>query len=107
MRACLASILIEDASILDEAHPSRLSDGIERSRKGFLAVTAFSLCINLLMLTAPLFMLQLFDRVLSSRSIDTLFFLLLIAGLALFIMAAFEIVRGITLIRTGGGWKII
>jgi ABC-type protease/lipase transport system fused ATPase/permease subunit len=32
----------------------------------------FSLCINLLMLTVPLYLLQIFDRVLTSRSEDSL-----------------------------------
>jgi len=44
-------------------------------RGGFLAVALFSLCINLLMLTVPIYMLQLFDRVLGSGSTDTLLLL--------------------------------
>ena len=47
----------------------------------------FSLCINLLLLTAPLYMLQIFDRVLSSRSVETLIYLSLIAFFAFAILA--------------------
>jgi ATP-binding cassette subfamily B protein/ATP-binding cassette subfamily C protein len=54
---------------------------------------AFSLCINLLMLTVPLYMLQIFDRVLMSRSVDTLLMLSLLAGAALLTLALLEAVR--------------
>jgi PrtD family type I secretion system ABC transporter len=68
-------------------------------RGGFLAVVLFSLCINLLMLTVPLYMLQLFDRVLGSGSIDTLLLLTTITGVALLTLAALEAVRGQVLLR--------
>ena len=41
-------------------------------RSAFFNVGTISLFINLLMLTGPLFMLQVYDRVLASRSIPTL-----------------------------------
>ena len=47
----------------------------------------FSLFINLLMLTVPLYMLQIFDRVLTSQSIDTLIYLTIIAIFALIVMS--------------------
>lgn len=59
-----------------------------RARWAFFAVGGFSLAINLLILTVPLYMLQVFDRVLTSRSADTLLMLTL---LALFLLAAFGI----------------
>jgi PrtD family type I secretion system ABC transporter len=68
---------------------------------GFFAVVFFSLCINLLMLVTPLYMLQIFDRVLSSRSTDTLLFLTLIAGIALMTLALLEAVRNSVMVRLG------
>lgn len=62
-------------------------------------MVAFSLGINVLMLTAPLFMLQVFDRVLSSRSIDTLVMLMLVAGFALMALAALDAIRATVFIR--------
>ena len=62
-------------------------------------MVAFSLGINVLMLTAPLFMLQVFDRVLSSRSTDTLVMLMLVAGFALMALAALDAIRATVLIR--------
>src|SRR4029453_16835770 len=48
---------------------------IGRARSAFIGVGAFSLIINLLMLTPPLYMMQIFDRVLSGQSRQTLLYL--------------------------------
>ena len=53
----------------------------------------FSACINLLMLTMPVYLLQVYDRVLSSSSMDTLIFISLAAGLAILVMSLLEAVR--------------
>jgi len=70
-----------------------LRQALAACRGGFVAVVVFSLFINVLMLTAPLYMLQIFDRVIASRSEDTLLYLTLIAGVALLTLAALEITR--------------
>jgi len=70
-------------------------------RRAFWIVILFSLAINLLMLTAPLFMLQVYDRVLSSRSTDTLAMLLIMALIALLTLAALDYLRGVALARIG------
>jgi ATP-binding cassette subfamily C exporter for protease/lipase len=61
----------------------------------------FSLIINLLMLTVPLYMLQVFDRVLTSQSIETLTYLTVIAIFALIIMTLLDISRSRILLRVG------
>ena len=43
----------------------------------------------------PLYMLQIYDRVLASRSLETLLYLSIIAGAALVVLGLLEIVRGI------------
>lgn len=60
----------------------------------------FSLFTNLLMLAIPLYMLQIYDRVLPSQSASTLTFLSIIAGLALLCLGAMEAVRGVLAQRT-------
>lgn len=68
-------------------------------RGAFLAVAAFSFFVNLLMLTVPLYMLQVFDRVLTSRSIETLVMLTIVAVGAFLVMAALEVVRSRVLLK--------
>ena len=65
----------------------------------FAASALFSFAVNLLMLTLPLFMFQVFDRVLASRSETTLVFLLLMATFALAIQAALDAIRAYAFIR--------
>ena len=74
---------------------------LKAARGGFLATALFSLAVNLLMLTAPLYMLQVFDSVLSSRSTDTLLMLTIIALVALATLAVLDAVRGAVLVRLG------
>ncbi len=47
---------------------SELAGAIEASRRAFTAIAAFSVVINILMLAGPLFMLQVYDRVMTSGS---------------------------------------
>ncbi|MCF1708596.1 type I secretion system permease/ATPase [Tabrizicola sp. J26] len=63
-------------------------DELRRARREslglFWAAFAFSVVVNILMLTGPLYMLQVYDRVLGSRSRETLLALsILVAGLFL------------------------
>lgn len=70
-------------------------------RRSLIAVGLFSLAINVLMLTVPLYMIQVFDRVLSSGSVDTLVMLTLVAGGALLLFGLFDMLRSMILARTG------
>ena len=61
---------------------------------GLLAfVGLFSLAVNLLMLTGPLFMLQIYDRVLATRSEETLAALAILAGGLFALYGVLEFVR--------------
>src|SRR5262249_33291321 len=66
---------------------------VSRFRPFFSHAALFSFCINLLLLAPPLFTLQVYDRVLSSRSDETLTMLLLAVGIALLVMMALEMLR--------------
>ena len=70
-------------------------EGVRRHLGRALGVVGlFSLFANLLLLAAPLYMLQVYDRVLSSRSEETLIYLTLAALVAFVAYAALDFVRG-------------
>ncbi|WP_207461648.1 type I secretion system permease/ATPase [Azospirillum sp. SYSU D00513] len=66
-----------------------------------LCVGLFSFFINVLMLTVPLYSLQIFDRVLGGRSEETLVMLTIVAVGALAVHAALEVVRSRILVHIG------
>lgn len=68
-------------------------------RRGLFHVGVFSLAINLLMLAPSFYMLQLFDRVLQTRSYATLFYLTLISVAALAVLGMLDTVRARMLVR--------
>ena len=66
-----------------------------------LFLFAFSFGINVLALASPIYMMQLYDRVVSSRSIDTLIMLTLMFALAIAALVALDTLRGQVLARLG------
>lgn len=80
---------------------TQFTDVLTRCREGLVAAGAFSLLINLLALAGSLYMLQVYDRVLPGRSVDTLIYLTIIAGAALAAMGALELMRSRILVRLG------
>ena len=80
---------------------SELAETLWRFRGAFVGVAAFSALINLLMLTGPLFMLQVYDRVLPSRSVPTLVALMLLMAALYAFQATLEGTRARLLVRLG------
>ncbi len=70
-----------------------LSQAVASARGQLIAVGLFSGVVNMLQLTVSLYMMQVFDRVLGTRSLDTLYYLTLIACFALLVMAALDGLR--------------
>lgn len=70
-------------------------------RKSFIAVAAFSLVINILQLTVPIYLLQIFNRVVPSQSTDTLLFLTGIVVVALITLSILEAIRRFIFVRIG------
>jgi len=80
---------------------TELKKTILKAKKSFIFVGVFSFFINLLQLTSPLYMLQLYDRVMVSRSESTLWFLTLLIVVLFATMAILEMVRSRVLVRVG------
>ncbi len=79
----------------------RLEPALAAARRLIVHAGSISFFVNLLMLTGPLYMLQIYDRVLSSRSQETL---LALTGLVLALFAAMAVLdfaRGALLARAG------
>ena len=74
---------------------------LSESRRLFLSVGFFSIFVNLLMLTGPVFMLQVYDRVLTSRSEATLVTLVVITAFLFLMMGILDHARGRVLARAG------
>lgn len=80
--------------------PRKLKAAIRGVYREFAVAGLFSFCINLLMLVSPLFMLQVYDRVLASRSGMTLLMLALLAVALLGVMGLLDMLRSRLLVRT-------
>lgn len=80
---------------------THLTTAVSRCRSGLVAVLGISLAVNLLVLTTSIYMLQVYDRVLTARSLSTLAYLTVIAVAALLAMALLELVRSRILVRIG------
>jgi ATP-binding cassette, subfamily C, bacterial len=75
------------------------------SRGLFGAVLLFSIFVNLLMLTGPIFMLQVYDRVLSSRSEATLLALVVLVAFLYLMMGLLDYARGRITARAGARFQ--
>ena len=72
-----------------------------RSGRALLAAFLFSVFVNLLMLTSPLYMLQIYDRVLASRSEPTLLALSVLAAFLFLAMGLLDHARNRVMVRIG------
>ena len=83
--------------------PDVLKQAMSACRRVWLGVALFSACVNLLILSVPIYMMQLYDRVLATRSIDTLLVLTVMVAVALVVLGFLDALRG-RLISRAGSW---
>src|SRR3954447_6356293 len=81
--------------------PSELGNALRACRTAFIGVGAMSCMINLLYLTGSIFMLEVYDRVLPSRSVPTLVGLIVLAGGLSAAQGGLDLLRGRILGRVG------
>lgn len=86
---------------LPKTQQPELINALAANKKTFRSVAVFSAVINLLMLVPAIYMLQVYDRVLSSGNQWTLLMLTLLALGLFLLMGALEWVRSLLVIRIG------
>src|SRR3954464_3716732 len=80
---------------------SELGEALRACRNAFIGVGLMSCMINLLYLTGSIFMLEIYDRVLPSRSVPTLVALIILAGGLYIAQGVLDLIRGRILVRIG------
>ena len=85
----------------DNSGPDEISQVYRASRSTLIAAFVFSCLVNILMLTGPLFMLQVYDRVLSSGSVPTLVALITIVAILYAYYGFLEFLRARLMVRLG------
>jgi PrtD family type I secretion system ABC transporter len=80
---------------------SPVTAALSACRGAFLLIGLFSGMINLLLLASSLFMLQVYDRVLPSRSLPTLVGLVILVLVLYSFQGLLELIRGRMLVRIG------
>jgi len=80
---------------------SELGDALRACRGAFIGVGLMSCVVNLLYLTGSIFMLEIYDRVLPSRSVPTLIGLIIIAAGLYMAQGVLDVIRSRILGRIG------
>ena len=78
-----------------------IGSALKEGRSALVSIGVFSFIINLLMLTGPLFMLQVYDRVLASGSVPTLLALVTLVVILYGLYGFLEFVRARVMMRIG------
>lgn len=101
-RTTIAKVAIEPMNPAHHSSNSQLIDGIAaRARRLFVPLLAFSVFVNVLALVMPIYMLQIYDRVLPSRNLTTLLLLTLVALLLLLVQGLLSHYRSRIVARFG------
>lgn len=95
------ALLVDHHAPEDQGGPDEVRAALRRLRPHFTTAGLFSSAINLLYLSSPLYLMQVYNRVLVNENISTLVLLTLILALALLTMAAIDAMRAQVLIRCG------
>ena len=85
--------------IADIELPPILASAVRACRPHFVAAGLFSLCINLLYLASPIYMLQVYDRVVPTGGVATLGFITLALAIALLTLSSLDAIRLRLLVR--------
>lgn len=84
---------------------STVGQALLTAKKAFWGIGIFSFFVNLLMLTGPIYMLQVYDRVLASRSVETLLVISLIMAWLYICMGFLDFCRSRVLVRVANKFE--
>jgi PrtD family type I secretion system ABC transporter len=85
----------------DHGVSSELSIALNACRNAFIGIGVMSAMINVLYLTGSFFMLEVYDRVVPSRSLPTLIGLVILAAFLYTAQGVLDLIRGRILVRIG------
>jgi ATP-binding cassette subfamily C protein len=88
-------------SIARATNDNTFRQGMRVIAPAFATAIVFSFFINLLLFVSPIYMLQIYDRVLGTRNLVTLAGITVIAAILLMVWAALETLRSRLLVRAG------
>lgn len=88
-------------SLSGSGQTTELKSALAGCRAAFIGVGLMSCVINLLYLTGSFFMLEVYDRVLPSRSVPTLVGLIVLAGGLYVVQGMLDVLRSRILVRIG------
>ena len=88
-------------SVINSAEESELSRALRACRGALLGVALMSGVVNILYLSGSFFMLEIYDRVLPSRSVPTLVGLAILIGILYSFQGVLDFIRNRILVRIG------
>lgn len=95
------TVTVRNIEIADQKKLSAFGAVLHDARPALMGVGLFSAALNILALTGSIFMLEVYDRVLPSRSLPTLVALSLLAAALFAFYGLLDALRGRILIRLG------
>src|SRR5579884_4069839 len=87
--------------VMQKKNSNLLKDALQTSKPVILYIGLFSFFINLLLMLVPLYSLQVLDRVMSTGSMETLFWLSFIMVSAFLAASVLQALRSVALIKMG------
>ncbi len=86
---------------MNKVQKNMLKEALKKVKSGFFYAGFFSLFINILMLVPTFYMLQVYDRVMQSKSLDTLLLITLLVVALFAVLGILQFIRSAILIRVG------
>jgi PrtD family type I secretion system ABC transporter len=93
------SIVTRSQSVQGRTTHPEVRVALKECRRAFSSIALFSAVVNILMLAGPLYMLQVYDRVLASRSVPTLVALTIFLVGALAFQGILDVIRSRIIVR--------